>query len=417
MSALSRRRFLVGGAAAAVAAGGAGAVGVAAASGRAGDDDVVSFHGAHQAGIVTPAQDRLHLAAFDVTTSSRAELVELLRVWTAAAAAMTAGREVGDSGATGGPYAAPPEDTGEALGLRPARLTVTFGFGPTLFADASGADRFGLAARRPAALAALPPFPADALDPARSGGDLCVQACADDPQVAVHAVRNLARLGFGAARVRWSQLGFGRTSSTSDAQRTPRNLFGFKDGTANLTAEEPGELDRFVWVQPGDDAAAPWLAGGSYLVVRRIAMRVETWDRTSLAEQEAVIGRDKREGAPLSGGDEHAAPDFAAAGRTGPLVPVDSHVALAHPSANGGSRILRRGYNYVDGTDRVGHLDAGLAFLAYTRDPGRHLVPMLASLARRDRLNEYVRHTSSAVFAVPPGVAGPGEHVGAALFA
>ena len=220
------------------------------------------FYGERQAGIVTPMQDRLHFAAFDVITDSREELIELLQDWTAAAARMTAAEPAGELGPTSGPYDAPPDDTGEAIGLPAAGLTITFGFGPSLFRD-RGKDRFGLAARQPAALRRLPHFPADNLDPARSDGDLCVQACADDPQVAVHAVRNLARIAFGRAALRWSQLGFGRTSSTSTSQATPRNLFGFKDGTHNLKAEKPAELDTHVWVPAGRRSRADWLAGGS----------------------------------------------------------------------------------------------------------------------------------------------------------
>lgn len=233
------------------------------------------FYGDHQAGIVTPAQDRLHFAAFDVTTDSREELIGLLRDWTAAAARMTRGDYAGETGATSGAYDAPPDDTGEAIGLPPSGLTITFGFGPSLF-RAGGQDRFGLADRQPAALRRLPHFPADNLDPAKSDGDLCVQACADDPQVAVHAVRNLVRIGFGRASVRWSQLGFGRTSSTSTAQATPRNLFGFKDGTKNLKAEETALIDEHVWVPAGADPRAAWLVGGSYLVARRINMTIST---------------------------------------------------------------------------------------------------------------------------------------------
>ncbi len=161
---------------------------------RAGD--AVAFRGEHQAGIVTPAQDRLHFAAFDVVTDDRDQLVELLQRWTAAAARMTEGRSAGSVGAMDGAPDAPPDDTGEAFGLPPSQLTITIGFGPTLF-TLDGVDRFGIADRRPAALIDLPHFPADRLDPARTGGDICVQACAHDPQVAVHAVRNLARIGFG----------------------------------------------------------------------------------------------------------------------------------------------------------------------------------------------------------------------------
>ena len=97
------------------------------------------------------------------------------------------------------------------------------------------------------------------MDPARCGGDICIQACANDPQVAVHAIRNLARVGFGTAAVRYSQLGFGRTSSTTRGQSTPRNLFGFKDGTNNLKAEETDTLNKQVWVADGD--GPDWLTG------------------------------------------------------------------------------------------------------------------------------------------------------------
>ena len=375
------------------------------------------FRGRHQAGIVTPAQDRLHFAAFDVTTSDRDELIQLLQDWTVAAARMTAGEGAGEYGAVGGPYDAPPDDTGEAFDLPPSGLTLTFGFGASLFTAADGTDRFGLAARRPAALIDLPHFPGDNLEPARSGGDLCVQACANDPQVAVHAIRNLARIAFGVASVRWSQLGFGRTSSTSTDQVTARNLFGFKDGTANLKAQDDAKLEQHVWVHPDDDAGAPWMVNGSYLVARRISMHIETWDRTSLREQETIIGRDKGQGAPLSGGTEFTALDLDAQGRDGPLIAPTSHVRLAHPSQNGGVELLRRGYNFTDGTDGLGRLDAGLFFLAYMRDPVTQYVPMQTKLSRDDALSEYLEHTGSALFAVPPGVTDAGGYIGKPLFA
>lgn len=373
-----------------------------------------SFRGEHQAGIITPAQDRLHFAAFDVTTDSRDKLVRLLEQWTNAAERMTRGEPAGDGSSS---YDAPPEDTGEAIGLPPAGLTITFGFGPTLFVTPDGRDRFGLADRRPEALTRLPHFSGDTLDPARSDGDLCVQACADDPQVAVHAIRNLARIGFGTVSVRWSQLGFGRTSSTSTGQTTPRNLFGFKDGTANLKAEEPEELRKHLWVPADREAAASWLGGGTYLVARRINMHIETWDRASLREQEKLIGRSKAEGAPLSGGQEFTAPDFTLAGRGNlPLIDADSHVALAHPSHNEGVRMLRRGYNFVDGSNGLGRLDAGLFFLAFVTDPRTHYIPMQTKMASQDLLVEYLQHTGSGLWAVPPG-AGAEEFIGQRLFA
>jgi deferrochelatase/peroxidase EfeB len=304
----------------------------------------VPFHGTHQAGIVTPVQDRLHFVSFDLATDRREELVDLLRAWTDVARRMTEGRDAGPVGAVAGPPDAPPDappdDTGEAIGLPPSQLTVTVGFGPSLFRHPDGKDRFGLAARFPEALRPLPHFPGDQLDPDRSGGDVAIQACANDPQVAVHAVRNLARTAFGLASVRWSQLGFGRTSSTSCAQATPRNLMGFKDGTDNLKAEDTALLDRHVWVQPGD--GPEWMTGGSYLVARRIRMMIETWDRTSLAEQQRIIGGFKGSGAPLTDRREFDELDFGASGEDGhPVIAPEAHVRLAHPSMNDDARWAR----------------------------------------------------------------------------
>ncbi|MET9357205.1 iron uptake transporter deferrochelatase/peroxidase subunit [Streptomyces sp. NPDC006617] len=402
------RRSLIGWGGAGLALGAAAAAGGAVAMDRAGADvapagadagSAVPFHGAHQAGIATPVQDRLHFAAFDVTTEDRAAFVALLKEWTAAARRMTAGHAVGE-GAYGGLPEAPPDDTGEALGLKPSRLTLTIGFGPSLF------TRFGLADRRPEALADLPKFPGDNLDRARSGGDLCVQACADDPQVAVHAIRNLARIGFGKVVVRWSQLGFGKTSSTTPDQQTPRNLLGFKDGTRNIAGTEKDRLEKFVWAAEQD--GAPWMAGGSYLVARRIRMHIETWDRTSLQEQEDVFGRDKGEGAPVGKAKERDEPFLKA-------MKPDAHVRLAHPDSNGGATLLRRGYSFTDGTDGLGRLDAGLFFLAYQHDIRTGFVPVQRSLAT-DALNEYIQHVGSAVFAVPPGVRDADDWWGSTLF-
>ena len=416
---LSRRGLIASAGTGAVLAGGLGGAFALTGSGEAAATAGLSypFRGAHQAGIVTPAQDRMHFAAFDLDpAATRDDLIALLQDWTLAAERMTQGLGAGPVGPLSGPYDAPPDDTGEAIGLDPAGLTITFGFGPTLFTSAAGKDRFGLAARQPAALRRLPHFPADNLNPALSDGDLCVQACSQDPQVAVHAIRNLTRIAFGRAALRWSQLGFGRTSSTSDAQVTPRNLFGFKDGTMGLRGEDTAAIDEHVWVRPGDDRAA-WLTGGSYLVARKIAMRVETWDRSSLREQETIVGRTKAEGAPLSGGKEFDQPDFALAGRGNrPLVDPDSHVALAHPTHNNGVKLLRRGYNYVDGNDSLGRLSAGLFFVAFVTDPRTHYIPMQTKLSASDLMMEYLQHIGSGLWAVPPGV-GPGEFVGQALFA
>jgi deferrochelatase/peroxidase EfeB len=334
----------------------------------------VPFYGEHQAGIATPAQDRLVFAAYDVV-GTRRELKEMLEAWTDAAVKMTKGDPVGP---VERPPLAPPADTGEALDLPPSKLTLTFGYGETLFDS-----RFGLASRRPALLTPIGALPGDALDPLSSGGDLCVQACADDPQVAFHAVRNLLRIGRGVVELRWLQLGFGRTSTTDDGQSTPRNLQGFKDGTNNLKGDDRDAMNQFVWVS---DDPQPWMNGGTYLVSRRIRMFIETWDRSSLQDQEQTIGRTKASGDVLSS------------------APANAHIRLASPRANNAEAILRRGYSYTDGVDyRTGQLDAGLFFICFQRDPHKQFAAIQRRLST-DALQEYIQHTSSGLFAVPRGL-------------
>jgi deferrochelatase/peroxidase EfeB len=404
---LSRRRLLGGVAGLGlINAAGVGLAGCASSAATA-ENQVVAFHGAHQAGITTDIQDRLAFAAFDVTTTRREDLQRLLKTWTAAAAAMSVGAMVpGDSHAD----EMPPADTGEAVGLPPTHLTVTVGFGPSLFDG-----RFGLAPRRPAALVELPALPGEMLDPARSGGDIGLQACANDPQVAFHAVRNLARLGRGTVVTRWTQLGFGRTSATGAAQETPRNLMGFKDGTRNIRSDDSAALDKHVWV--GTEAGQEWMRGGSYLVARRIRMFVETWDRDRLSDQEAVFGRAKYTGAPLSGKTEFENPDFAARTAGGELtIPDNAHIRLAAFENNDGLRILRRGYSFTDGIDpRTGTLDAGLFFISFQKDPAQ-FITLQRKLGKNDALNEYIRHVSSALFACPQGVPDASRYWGHALF-
>jgi deferrochelatase/peroxidase EfeB len=397
------------GAAGLAAAGGAGfGIARAAEPADANSAGVVPFYGTHQAGIATPAQDRLAFAAFDVTSTDRADLQTLLAQWAAAAAQMTNGQPIGSVETAPDN---PPIDTGEALGLPASKLTVTVGFGPGLFDE-----RFGLAKHRPAALEKLPPLPGDAFEPDRSGGDLCVQACADDPQVAFHVIRNFARLARATAVMRWSQLGFGRTSSTSTTQATPRNLMGFKDGTRNIKSESTEEMERFVWV--GAETDQQWMRGGSYLVARRIRMLIESWDTDYLADQEKVFGRAKNSGAPLTGTHEFDKPNLAAKKDGVPVIDLNAHIRLAAPVSNSGQMILRRGYSYTDGIDpQTGLLDAGLFFLAYQKDPRKQFVQIQQRLGQHDLLNEYIRHTGSALFAVPPGLRAAGDYYAKVLFA
>ena len=214
--------------------------------------------------------------------------------------------------------------------------------------------------------------------------------------------------------MRWSQLGFGRTSSTSETQETARNLMGFKDGTRNVLSEDKQAMAAHVWV--GSETDQDWMRDGSYQVSRRIRMLIESWDRASLGDQQQTIGRLKDSGAPLTGTREHDAPDFDATAAGEPVIPADAHVRLAAHETNGGIKILRRGYSYTDGMDvKTGQLDAGLFFIAYQKGPAQ-FIALQRKLGVHDALNEYIKHTGSGLFACPPGVQ-PGASWGDPLFA
>lgn len=355
---------------------------------------------AHPAGVATPPQRYAIYLTFDLVDGTPAsDLQSLLARWTAAIAQLMKGAPVGQVqptrvDAVGG-------DSGEATGLDPASLTVTVGLGPGVFDR-----RFGLAAKKPALLEKLPALPSDRLATATTGGDLSLQVCADDPQVAYHAVRNLARMVRDTAHTRWAVLGFGRASA-GKGQQTPRNLFGFKDGTRNLRTDT--EFDEHVWIKDGP------LAGGTYQIVRKIQMNLEIWDADVIRDQENIFGRTKLEGAPLSGGTEMTPPNFTAKGASGkPKIPLTSHVALAAHENNNGIRILRRGYNYTDGINQDGQLDAGLLFVCYQNDPA-HFIALQTKLGASDRMNEYVQHIGSGIFVVPPAPE-TGHYIGEQLF-
>ena len=371
----------------------------------------VAFWGAHQAGIITPQQTHTYFMTFDLTATKPADVADLLRVWTQTAARLTEGQT---AAALATDLDAPAADSADALGLNPARLTLTFGFGSGVFSK-DGTDRYGIAARRPEALIELPRFNGDQLVAKATGGDLSVQACADDPQVAFHAVRQLATRAYGIADVRWAQSGF--LSKPEDGS-TPRNLMGFKDGT-----HRPAAIDKAVWV---GDEGPPWMRGGSYLVARRIRLALEHWDRTNVGFQEQTMGRQKYSGAPLGLKHEMDPLQLDRTDKDGnPVIPENAHVRLANATTNGGAEILRRGYSYNDGVNftaerwppwRQGmEYDAGLFFLAYQRDPRTGFVQIFEKMAKFDMLNQYATHVGGGLFACPPG-ARNGEFIGQSLF-
>ncbi|ARZ68983.1 iron uptake transporter deferrochelatase/peroxidase subunit [Streptomyces sp. HU2014] len=400
---MSRRRLLGSagavGAAGLVVGGAGGALAAEAARGTPAElsgvgTKAVPFHGKHQAGIADPAQAHGHLLAFDLAPGAdRKAAAALLRRWSATAAELTAGE--------------PPkgDDTGIALDAGPSSLTVTFGFGRTFF------DRTGLAAKRPAALEPLPVFTADALDAKRGEGDLWVQIGADDPLVAFHALRVLQKQAGDAARPRWQMNGFNRAPGATAKPMTGRNLMGQIDGTNNPKPSDPDFAARvFVPDDSGD-----WMAGGSYAVVRRIRMLLDSWDHLSLARQEKVIGRRKSDGAPLSGGTETTPVDLEKIGADGSLaIAGDAHIRVAAPESNRGAAMLRRAFSFHDGYRDDGAPDAGLLFIAWQADPGKGFVPVQRKLDRGDGLSRFLSHESSGLYAVPGGCA-PGEYVGQRL--
>ncbi|MCM6775351.1 Dyp-type peroxidase [Nocardia sp. CDC159] len=388
---LTRRRLLGGGAA---VAGAAGVAGIAWGADRLTQHQapaaVEPFYGRHQSGIATPPQQHAAFVGLDVKSGvGRADIAGVLKIWTGDAARLTQGR----------PALA---DTEPELAQRPARLTVTVGFGPRLFAVA------GLEAARPAWLAPLPAFAIDRLDPAFCDGDLLLQVCADEATTVSHAVRALCRSVTSLVSVRWVQRGF---RDAAPGQRM-RNLMGQVDGTANLT---PGTaaFDRLVW---DDGRTHPWLAGGTALVLRRIAMHLDTWDELDTDGRELTVGRRVATGAPLTGDHEFDEPDFTATDAFGiPVIPPSSHIARAHHTTDT-ERFLRRGYNYDDAPTPGTTSNSGLLFTAYQRDIDTQFLPVQRRLAEFDALNTWTTPVGSAVFIIPPGVAGPEEYLGQTLF-
>lgn len=395
--ALSRRALLAGGAAVAGIAG--AGVWVAAERERPARNiafgaDTVPFFGVHQAGIETPPQAHASFVGLDLLPGperdARDRLRAVLKLWTTDAQRLTQGT----------PALA---DTEPELALRPARLTVTVGLGPTVF------DTVGLTRMRPPSARPLPALPIDRLEPRWAGTDLLLQVCADDPLVLAHATRVLVKNVRTLATERWRQNGF-RTARGADRDEvTVRNLMGQVDGTVNPVVDTP-DFDEVVWA---DGAQQPWMAGGTLMVLRRIRMELDSWDEMDRAGRELVVGRRLDTGAPLTGERESDPVDVTATRGGIPVIPPNAHVALAHPHA-AQERFLRRVYNYDDAPEPGQISNSGLIFATFQGDIDRQFLPVQRRLAEFDALNRWTTPIGSAIYVIPPGVE-PGDYLGRQL--
>lgn len=349
------------------------------------------FYGQHQSGIVTPAQRHAYFLVMDLHSTNLDEIKQMFKDWTKYAAKLMRGENIK-------PYDKnphlPPTDTGEADSLGAYGLTLTFGVSPSFLA------KLDLTHKAPPEFAELPKFPRDQIRPELSGGDICIQACADDPQVAFHAVRQLVRQARSTITMKWSQSGY---NAYDESSHTPRNLFAFKDGTANK--ETLKDTNKWLWIDQGA------FKNGSYLVVRLIQMHLETWDRTSLQGQEDTFGRHRESGAGIGQNDEFAALDVHGKDEKGRyLLGEDSHAGLAKRT---GLQLLRRSYSYSSGIVR-GQFDAGLLFISFQKTP-MQFSAIQSAFGNVDKMTEYTTHIGSGIFACFGGVS-EGGYLGQALF-
>lgn len=398
------RRVILGGSAALVAGVGGLALGprrgtdgadqVAVGSAESSAAEMVPYHGPHQAGVTTPQQAHATFVGLNLRRGAdKKAIAGMLTMLTDDAARLCSGRL---------PRGALESTSAAAV----ANLTVTFGFGPGLFAAAAVPERC------PEPVRAVPRFGTDALDPRWGQTDLLLQICSDDATGLAYAQRRLLRDATHLASVAWVQRGFVDRGHEpgSPADASPRNLLGLRDGSAN--ERDPQQLANVVW-SPGPGA----MAGGTQLILRRIRLDLGRWDDIDTLAKDLAFGRRLADGSALSspaGTSEFMPINREAVDADGfTMVPPNSHAARAQ-ARTGAERMLRRAYNYDDGVDAKGDPDAGLLFAAYQADIATAFVPVQRRLAEADALNTWSTHVGSAAYAVPPGVA-PGEWVGQSL--
>lgn len=263
------------------------------------------------------------------------------------------------------------------LAADPDDLTITVGLGPRLV----GAIDSGLPGAEP-----LPAFRGDAGIPTeRNGGDLLLALYSSVSHSLPDVLARLTALIPGAELAWREELVRGAGTGT-----IVRNPLGYLDGI--MVPHGDAELAESVWIPTGP------AAGGTICVIRRLRLDVAGFGDRPLAERDAIVGRHRIDGSPLSGGERDDEVDLRAKTETGEyLTPARSHVRAAHPSFTGSRLMLRRGYAFGTQAD-----DSGLMFICFQNELDT-FVKTQARLDEVDDLMAFATPTASGSFLVLPG--------------
>ncbi|MGW3268473.1 Dyp-type peroxidase [Streptomyces sp. NPDC001056] len=319
--------------------------------------------GRHQAGVTVPRPAQHNLLAVVADLAAGAAVGPLLAELGDTIRALTAGTDR------------------RLLGLVPGDLTVTVGVGPRLV-RAAGASLPGAAD--------LPRFSRERIAPRARGGDLLLQICASDALLVPVAAAALLDQAGDRVRERWRQSARrGADVPVGEGLAAPRNLLGFIDGIVG--PHTAAEQRRDLWL-----SGPPEVADGTLAVVRRMELDLPRFAALSVAEQEAVFGRRRASGVPLSGGTAASGPELGAKTPDGRyLVPADAHVRRAHATVVGVGLMLRRSYS-------IDEPAPGLLFISFQNDL-RTFTATLTRMDTSDALLPFTTTTASASFLVLPG--------------
>lgn len=364
----------------------------------------LAFYGEHQNGITNPSPANAIVCAFNITTTNKESLQELFKTLTLEIEKLTQGEKYPDKD---GKY--PPKDNlvnGDSE--LSDELTITVGLGASVFDD-----RFGLKDKKPIELIDMTRSPNDRLEEKRIHGDVVMQICAQHDETCLRALRILMRVTRDTLILKWLEQGFVQPNTLSEGKTSTRNLLGFKDGTANPKTQDEKVMDDLVWVGKGKEPQ--WAIGGTYMATRSIRMFVEHWDRTSLNEQEMIMGRHKDTGAPIGSKNENDIPIFHKKPNADQIA-LESHIALANPRKKETDKniILRRGFNYSRGFNEAGQLDQGLLFICFQKSLNDGFIAVQNRLDG-ELLEEYIQPNGGGFFFVLPGVK-RGSYLGSGLF-